>query len=210
MWSGRTIAGALVAALATLGSVACQDDELPTTVATPDTAAVTAAGPPAATGCPVPEAGPVEPRSVVIPGPSNGLPPSKARAEKLIIVAVVLDPACNPASGADLNIWHTDATGEYGPEGTDACCYYRGTVRTDQNGRFRLESIRPGRYNQASAPLAHVHLEIEHPSGRLDTEIVFADNPTPPGPIRPSGQVAVFLRSVSGSWYGETAFVLEP
>ena len=37
-------------------------------------------------------------------------------------------------------VWHTDARGLYGPgAGTDECCYYGGTVRTDANGRFELD-----------------------------------------------------------------------
>jgi protocatechuate 3,4-dioxygenase beta subunit len=28
-----------------------------------------------------------------------------------VITAVVLDPDCRPASGASVNVWHTDAAG---------------------------------------------------------------------------------------------------
>lgn len=145
---------------------------------------------------------PVDPGSVLTLGPVNGLPASTATGERLVIEALVLDGGCEPAAGASARVWHTDARGRYGPEGTEDCCYYGGVVASDVNGRFRLETIRPGQYPEPGAPPAHIHLEIEHPAGRLETEIVFAE-----GAGR--GTVAVPLRSVdTASWYGEVALLL--
>jgi protocatechuate 3,4-dioxygenase beta subunit len=160
-----------------------------------------------AAGCPVPApaSGPVDAASVLVPGPTNGLPRSQAGGEKLVIAAVVLDPACRPATGASVRLWHTDARGRYGPS-SGACCYYGGTVRTDQNGRIRLESIRPGQYPEPGAPPAHIHVDIQHPSGQLQTEIVFASTPA-------ANVIPVALQEVSTPqdkryWYGEAALVL--
>src|ERR687893_336483 len=98
----------------------------------------------------------------------------------LVIAAVLVGAVAGgctgnaaPAAGASVRVWHTDAAGEYGPRGTERCCYYGGTVAADANGRFRLDTIRPAQYPQADAPPAHVHLEIRHPSGHLETEIIF-------------------------------------
>lgn len=163
-------------------------------------------------GCPRPAVGPVEPGSVLVPGPTNGLPPSDARSERMTIVAAVLDGTCRPAAGASVRVWHTDAAGEYGPTGTERCCYYGGTVTADANGRFRLDTIRPAQYPQPNAPPAHVHLEIRHPSGRLDTEIIFTDGPAPAEPVLPSQQIAVSLTRAGTApdepWYGEVTFAL--
>jgi protocatechuate 3,4-dioxygenase beta subunit len=201
----------LVTAAALVGAVAsgCTGSTPPGPAASTSTASTSAA---AARSCSRPAVGPVEPGSVLVPGPTNGLPPSGVQAERMTIVAAVLDGACAPAAGAGVRVWHTDAAGEYGPTGTERCCYYEGTVTADANGRFRLDTIRPAQYPQPNAPPAHIHLEIRHPSGRLDTEIVFTDGPAAPGPVLPSQLIAVPLTragTASGApWYGEVTFAL--
>jgi protocatechuate 3,4-dioxygenase beta subunit len=122
---------------------------------------------------------------------------------------VVFNPSCMPVEGAHVRLWHTDARGLYGPPGTQQCCYYGGTVRTDRNGLFRLETIRPAQYPEAGAPPAHIHLEIRHSSGQLTTEIVLAESAL----TGSHGTVPMLLRSVrdqdgGNSWYGEATLVL--
>jgi hypothetical protein len=178
--------------------------------APPGPAASTSAAVPQ--GCPRPPVGSAQPGSVLVPGPINGLPPSDVPAEPMTIVAAVLDRACAPAAGASVRVWHTDAAGEYGPTGTERCCYYGGTVAADANGRFRLDTIRPAQYPQPNAPPAHIHLEIRHPSGHLDTEIIFTDGPAASGPVLPIEQIAVPLARAGtepdNPWYGEAIFAL--
>ncbi|HKE50264.1 MAG TPA: hypothetical protein VKE25_02025, partial [Actinomycetes bacterium] len=166
--------------------------------------------------CPSPTNGPdasgsVDPGSVLRPGPSNGLRQSDAPAERLIIVATVLGPDCQPASGANVNLWHTDSRGDYGNDEIE-CCYYWGTVSTDRAGLFELDSIRPGQYRQPDAPPAHIHLEITHASGRLMTEIVFPDDPNAPQGAGRDEVVPVTLRETGSgdatTWRGEVTFVL--
>jgi protocatechuate 3,4-dioxygenase beta subunit len=159
-------------------------------------------------GCARPAAGQAAAGSELIPAPSNGLPKSAAVGQILVIEAVVLDRGCRPAAGADVHLWHADAQGLYGPAGTQRCCYYDGTVRADQNGRFRLRTIRPAQYPVPNAPPAHIHLEIGHPAGNLGTEIIFDGQP-PTGLLTPtSGQLAVTLRQDGVGWRGEAVFVL--
>jgi protocatechuate 3,4-dioxygenase beta subunit len=192
----RTVAAAVLIATMTTALAACDGGGQPV-------GATTAATPP--TGCSGVAMSEVDVASVLVAGPVNDVPPSDAKGEKLIIVAAVLDSMCSPARGANVRLWHTDARGRYGPAGDD-CCYYGGTVRTDANGLFRVETIRPGQYPEPGAPPAHIHVEIEHPSATLRTEIVFEL-----GQIG-AGTVPVTLRSVDDAagryWYGETAFVL--
>jgi hypothetical protein len=175
------------------------------------------AGPPAppgsspgsspAAGCPRPGAGTAAASSQLIPVPSNGLPRSTAKGQPLVIEAIVLDRNCRPATSAWVNLWHTDARGLYGPR-RNQCCYYAGTVRTDDGGRFRLRSIRPAQYPVPDAPPAHVHLEIRHAAGDLDTEIIFAGG-TPPDRVIPSGHVVPMALSGDGAgWRGAVVFVL--
>jgi protocatechuate 3,4-dioxygenase beta subunit len=107
-----------------------------------------------------------------------------------------------------VHLWHTDARGLYAPAGSDGCCYYDGTVRTDQSGRFRLHTIRPAQYPVVNAPPAHIHVEIRHPAGNLNTEIIFGTAPST-GPVTPSGDVVrVGLRKDGAGWRGEAVFVL--
>ena len=182
-------------------AAACQDSGGPST-------APTFRLPSAPPGCPVPPVVAASPDSVLVPGPSNGLPKTPARGEPMVIMGVVLDPACHPATGATVKLWHTDSRGLYGPEDDD-CCYYQGVVLTDANGRFRLESIRPAQYPEPGAPPAHVHLELRHDSGRLNSEIIFTTDPTPVTIVRASRRMPIFLFQRDNAFYGEVAFVLE-
>jgi hypothetical protein len=219
---GRTTVGAafartVIATCLLTGLASCEssDRATPAGGGTPPGSSPAGGGvtPTPAGACLPPRAGPVDAGSVLVPVPTNGLSASTARGQALVIVALVLDSTCTPVEGANLNIWHTDAEGRYGPAGTERCCYYGGTVRTDRDGRFRIDTIRPAQYPESGAPPAHIHLEIRHASGRLDTEIVFTETPGPTIPARPSNIVTVYLSS-SGtgddtSWYGEVTFVLE-
>lgn len=214
MRRGRAAVGAAIAAIAAAALAGCDSGgRRPGVVGANGTSAADA-GTPRATKCVIPEPTEVDAASVLVPGPTNGLPLSTAPGEKLTIEAVVIDAACKAAEGASVNLWHTDGRGRYGPEGTDACCYYQSMGHTDHNGRFRVETIRPGRYSQASAPPAHIHLEIQHPSGRLTTEIVFTTGPAPTVAQGADGTVPVVLSSVTGAqgqvWYGHATFGLKP
>jgi protocatechuate 3,4-dioxygenase beta subunit len=192
----RAVAGSLLVLGAMAGVAGCEAGE-------PEAAAPTPVATSAAVGtrCPATAPGPADAGSVLVPGPTDGLPPSAARGEPLVIAAVVLDPACQPASGANVELHHTDANGRYRPEGSEACCYYRGSVRTDHNGRFRVETIRPAQYPQPGAPPAHIHLEIRHPSGELRTEIVFVGGFL-------DGTLPVLLERRGDSWYGAATMLL--
>jgi protocatechuate 3,4-dioxygenase beta subunit len=160
---------------------------------------------PTPAGCAAPVAGTATVE--VIPGPTNGVPAASTPGAPLVIEAAVLDAACQPAAGANVRIWHTDATGLYGPE-TDRCCYYAGTVATDDAGRFRMRTIRPAQYPVPDAPPAHIHLEISHRGEPLETEIIFRDEP-PPSMAPPTGQVLpIVLRPDGAGWRGEALFVL--
>ncbi len=184
------------------------------TVSAPTVSAPTVGGsaPAGDASCPVPASGAVEARSVLRPGPSAGLPAATAGGERLRIVAVVLDGSCQPAAGAIVYLWHTDSRGVYGPGGADKCCYYQGTVSTDHNGRFQVETIRPAQYPQPGAPPAHIHLDITHGSGQLKTEIIFTATSWPPASIEPSEVLPILLSKGTGydGWYGEAAFMLRP
>lgn len=72
-----------------------------------------------------------------------------------------------PAAGVILYVYHTDVKGEYTPSATQVHArkhgHLRGWVKTDAQGRYQFNSIRPAAYpNQRFA--AHVHPIIKEPN----------------------------------------------
>jgi protocatechuate 3,4-dioxygenase beta subunit len=134
------------------------------------------------TGCPASSNVPVSESAKLVLGPGEGIPVSDAQGERMILSGIIFDSSCSPVEGASMDVWQTDANGEYGPgHGTDQmeCCYLQGTVRTDANGRFQLITVKPGHYKgEQPPPPAHIHAEIRLMDGRqMGTEFVFEGDP---------------------------------
>ncbi len=111
-----------------------------------------------------------------VPGTAETIALSRA-GEPLIVTGVVYGPDCRtPLGGATIEAWQTDSRGHYGP-GED-CCYLRGVVRTGGDGRYTLQTVVPGRYDEGNPPPRHIHLKVGHPDARpVMTEILFAGDP---------------------------------
>ncbi len=81
--------------------------------------------------------------------------------ERLVVTGRVLDGA-EPIAGASIFIFQTDAAGRYAPDrsGNDAELEprLRGLLRTDRQGQYQYETIRPGSYNGNAA---HVHYVVK-------------------------------------------------
>src|SRR5262245_40415231 len=60
-------------------------------------------------GCQPDEGTEVDEASVLVPGPIHDLPASTAVGERLVIIITLLDADCQPAAGASVSVWHTDA-----------------------------------------------------------------------------------------------------
>ncbi|HET9289521.1 MAG TPA: hypothetical protein VFQ49_00470, partial [Actinomycetes bacterium] len=103
--------------------------------------------------------------------------------ERLVVEGTVYRADCRtPLAGASVAVWQTNAAGEYGPgQGTSAerCCYLAAALRTDQRGRYRFETVKPGHYRgEAEPPPAHIHFEVQHPDATgLLTELLFEGDP---------------------------------
>jgi protocatechuate 3,4-dioxygenase beta subunit len=90
-----------------------------------------------------------------------------SKAEKLVLEGRVLSAACEPIAGATLDFWQADADGAYDNSGYR----YRGIVRTDAEGRYRLETILPPPY--LGRP-RHIHVKVGRPGARvLTTQLYF-------------------------------------
>lgn len=80
----------------------------------------------------------------------------------------VVDEACKPIEGAEVDIWHTMPAGYYSGEDADPFCtgndahaesgkFFRGIQVTDANGRVDFDSCFPGWYSGRSV---HIHFTI--------------------------------------------------
>jgi protocatechuate 3,4-dioxygenase, beta subunit len=107
--------------------------------------------------------GPASARSVKdaprdVPVGTIDLAGAEEPGERLVLTGTVRQSDGQPAAGALIHAYHTDAEGDYGPGGAPASRLH-GFVRADRRGRFILRTIRPGPYPQGGVP-AHVHVEI--------------------------------------------------
>lgn len=118
------------------------------------------------------------------PGTSARIAPIDEGGEPLVIEGVVRDAAGRPVAGIVIYAHHTNRFGIYPrhpdfPRGSVARRHgrLRGWVRTDEQGRYRFETIRPAGYPLLSAP-AHVHMQVLEP-GRCTyaiDDLVFDDD----------------------------------
>ena len=105
------------------------------------------------------------------------LAPAGQPGEPLTIDGTVTRLDGKPAVGIIVYAYQTDAGGIY-PDGSTRHGSLRAWARTDADGAYRFESIRPGSYPNSSIP-QHVHMHIIEP-GRgtyyID-DIHFDDDP---------------------------------
>jgi protocatechuate 3,4-dioxygenase beta subunit len=116
---------------------------------------------------------------------SARIAPPDEQGEPMVIEGVVRNANGRPAPGVILYAHHTNRFGLYPrhpdfPRDSVARRHgrLRGWVRTDEQGRYRFETIRPAGYPRASAP-AHVHFQVLEP-GRCTyviDDLVFDDDP---------------------------------
>lgn len=93
----------------------------------------------------------------------------------IIITGQVLSPQCDPIGAALLDVWHTNAQGEYDNEGYT----FRGHQFTDAEGRYWIETIVPGLYPGRTR---HIHVKVQAPQQPvLTTQLYFPQEPTNQG-----------------------------
>jgi len=82
---------------------------------------------------------------------------------------------CAPIDGAILDLWQADDEGVYDNQGFTL----RGRVRADEEGRYEIDTIIPGRYlNGAQFRPAHIHVKVSAPGhALLTTQLYFPDDP---------------------------------
>jgi protocatechuate 3,4-dioxygenase beta subunit len=115
---------------------------------------------------------PDAPSSIVVAG-------REEPGERLVVTGRAMD-GTKPVAGAVVYIFHTDAKGFYIPGRGDAAAAelsprLRGGLRTDAQGQYRFETIRPGSYEGLAA---HVHYVVVAPGYKPRLfDLQFQDDP---------------------------------
>jgi protocatechuate 3,4-dioxygenase beta subunit len=103
----------------------------------------------------------------------------------LYVIGRVLTCAGEPVSAATIDAWQANADGKYrhpsdvNPAELDPNFIGFARLRTDADGRYRLRTIKPGRYPTADGEIRppHIHFSIEGRIDRLVTQLYFAGEP---------------------------------
>jgi protocatechuate 3,4-dioxygenase beta subunit len=85
----------------------------------------------------------------------------------IVVTGMVLSTTCQPVARALIDVWHADDRGAYDTAGFRL----RGHQFTDDQGRYRLETIVPGIYVGRTR---HFHLKVQAPNRPvLTTQLYF-------------------------------------
>lgn len=103
--------------------------------------------------------------------------------EKLILSGTVFKAdGKSPYPNIIIYAYHTDHKGYYSKNGTETGAqkwhgHLHGWCRTDSNGRYKMQTIRPARYPDNSMP-AHIHAAIKKENGQMYwiSDFVFKDD----------------------------------
>ena len=135
--------------------------------------------------------------------------------EPLVISGTVYEAdGETPAEGVLLYVHHTNSEGLYPRRGDEVGNarrhgYLRAWMRTDERGRYRFTTIRPGTYPTRAAP-AHIHVTVTPPGEEeywIDSFVFEGDPLLSEEDERGSGVVPL-VRDDRGTWLGTRDIVL--
>ena len=107
------------------------------------------------------------------------------RGEILLISGTVVARNGRPIVGAEVEVWHANHLGHYDNGDPDHLpppdeFRWRGRLRTDAQGRYEFETIRPGSYRLTPLEFraAHIHLKVRARGYRaLTSQFFFRGDP---------------------------------
>lgn len=83
--------------------------------------------------------------------------------DRLLVSGRVLGADCKPLAGAVVEVWQTDAKGDYSGvkrgKQDDPACLLRASLKTDAEGTYRFSSIVPAEYPGRPR---HIHYRVSH------------------------------------------------
>ena len=112
---------------------------------------------------------------------------AQAKGQRVELAILVLDGDGAPVNDSLIEIWQADASGKYHhpddsqPQAADPACDGFGRMGTDEDGRCRFETIKPGRVpgpgNVLQAPHLNVAVFARGMLKQFYTRIYFAGDP---------------------------------
>lgn len=106
------------------------------------------------------------------------LAPDDTTAQKVRITGRLYNSDCTKlVTNAVIDIWHADSTGEYRDD------WYRGQIRTSDQGEFSFETEMPKGYGEGTGYRPpHIHYKVRvQDQLRVTSEIFFEDTRDKPG-----------------------------
>ena len=97
----------------------------------------------------------------------------------------VLDQKGKPVAGAKIEIWQANTHGRYAhgsdPNTAPLDPNFQGfaVLKTDNEGRYRFKTIKPGAYPVSATEVRppHIHFDVEGKANRLVSQMFFPDEP---------------------------------
>ena len=97
----------------------------------------------------------------------NSIAAEDTFGKNLVFEGRVLDPEGKPVVGAWVDFWHADGKGQYDNNGYNL----RGHQYTDEDGKFRLETVMPALYGNRTP---HIHVKVQaNPQSKIYTTQLF-------------------------------------
>ena len=121
---------------------------------------------------------------------------------RIVVTGAVLSTDCQPVAGALVDFWQADAAGVY----DNAGYRLRGHQFTDDQGRYRLETVVPGLYPGRTR---HFHVNVQAPHHPvLTTQLYLPGEPANPRDFLYRPELLVTLANEAGGQVGTFTFVL--
>lgn len=150
------------------------------------------------------------------------IPNNDAEGEKMTISGTIYKKdKKTPYSDVILYAYHTDTKGEYSKKGNEKGVQkwhgsHHGWCKTDKNGNYKIETIRPASYPGTTNP-QHIHSAIKVPDNETPfhiTDFMFKDDPLLPKTQQnkfsyQGGNGVIDVKKVNNQWIGNRDIVLD-